>query len=373
MFLKLHDILDNSNFFQSVPSKKNEKWRFSSLHTLLEREYKTVSLPAQEIPFTPQDRYWLYIKDGQLIEHTLPSNVHIRQHPLSYEVVNNPFACLASREALSPLELMCYEDVEFTLYFDYSQDCFINSNINIILKDGVAAKVFMNYEGGENSFITHLSHIQLQPFTKLYLTQNQSLSSDAVFITQNSHHLQENSYLKSFSLLHGGEYLHNFLHADLHFNSEADISSLLLSHDKQRQIFSCDIEHFSDRSKSQVLSKQVLRGNSTCVFDANTSIHAKTKLTEARQASRALLLDDSAQIHSKPHLEIYSDDLKASHGSTVGELDIEAIGYLLSRGIPENRAKEILISAFVNETIEKIEEAGFKDRIMAVLGESYEQ
>ncbi len=373
MFLRLGDILERSDFFPNIPSKKEEKWRFSSLHQLLDREYDTTPSPAKEIDFIPEEEHWIHVRDGQLLKHTLPTNIHIRQHPISYEVKENPFACLAANEAPFPLELTCNEDVELVLYCDYSSNRFISSNINIKVKDNVTAKIYIRYEGGQKSFISHASHIQLQSYAKLHLSQSQNLETEAVFITQNSHHLQESSHLKSFSLLYGGEYLHNFLHIDLHYNSTAEVSSLLLAHKQQRQIFSCDIEHLSDCSTSRVLSKQVLNDNSTCVFDANTAIHPNTKMSEARQASRALLLDDSAQIHSKPHLEIYSDDLKASHGSTVGELDSEAIGYLISRGIPETKAREILISAFVYETIETIDEPDFKDRILSVMGDDYAQ
>ncbi len=373
MFLKLYDILEGSHYFQALPSKKDEKWRFSSVNSYLDKEYKKNTVSGGRTSFNMHDAYWLYIKDGQLQDHSLPSSVHMKQRPLSYEVVNNPFACMSSNEALSPLELILYEDVELGLYFEYSHESFINSSLNIILKDNVNASMYIDYSGGEKSFISHASHIQLQPYARFTVTQNQKLSSEAAFITQNSYHLQENTYMKSFSLLFSGEYLHNFVNTDLNFNSEADISSLLLSNEKQKMLFSCDIEQLADKSVSHILSKQVLRDNSTCVFDANTCIHAKTKGTQAEQSSRALLLDNTAQIHSKPHLEIYSDDLKASHGSTVGELDVEAISYLVSRGISKSKAQEILISAFVNETIQKIDEVNFKDRILATLGESYAQ
>ncbi len=373
MFLRLRDILEQSKFFHHIPSKKAEKWRFSSLHTLLDREYKKGSTDTEEISSIPADRHWIHIRNGQLLKHTLPASVHIRQHPLGHDIEENPFACLASNEAPSPLELICHEDIELSLYCCYSAESFLSSSINILLKENVKAKIYISYEGASNSFVTHSSHIQLQAFSRLHLTQSQNLASDAIFITQNSHHLQENSYLKSFSLLYGGEYLHDFQHIDLHYKSKAEVSSLLLANQQQRQIFSCDIEHLSDCSTSRVLSKQVLHDSSTCVFDANTAIHSNTRMSEARQASRALLLDDSAQIHSKPHLEIYSDDLKASHGSTVGELDSEAIGYLISRGIPETKAREILIAAFVNEAIEKIDEPDFKSRILSVMGDDYAQ
>ena len=97
-----------------------------------------------------------------------------------------------------------------------------------------------------------------------------------------------------------------------------------------------------------------------------------TKGTEAKQGSHALLLDESAQIHAKPHLEIYSDDLSASHGTTVGELNKEAIAYLRSRGLSEERSREILISAFINDTLDNIDNIRHKELITKLIGEEDE-
>lgn len=371
MSYPLFSLLEGSAHFSSLPSKKDEKWRFSSLHSYLDREYRRPCVPVNKKAFTADEKHWVFIQDGQLISHTLPPSVHIKEYPLSYEVSNNPFALLASESSASALELQCDEDVEFSVYFYYSQDTFNSSSLNISLKEKVEAKVYFHYEGGEKSFISHASHFRLFGYSRLYLTQVQDLSEDTLFITQNSLHMDENAYCKSFSLLFGGEYLHNFIEADLKYKSEVDISSLLLSKDKQKEIFSCDVNHLSDQSKSTVFSKQVIKDKSTCVFDANTKIIKGTKATEAKQASHALLLDEGAQIHAKPHLEIYSDDLTASHGSTIGELDQTAIAYLLSRGINEEKVRSMLISAFVNETLEKIEQSSHKANIMKLLGEDY--
>ncbi len=370
MFLKLHDILEESPFFNYIPSKKDETWRFSSLHNYLDKEYQKDSYHEEEHSFIPKDKHWLHIRDGQLQGQNLPDSIHIKQHPLKYEVNNNPFACLSSHEATSPLELICYEDLELGVYFSYSHKSFISSSLNIILKEDITAKLYLHYSGGEESFISHASQFQVQKNAQLFVTQVQALSPTAALISQNSHHLQENATLKSFSLLYSGEYLHNFVNADLHFKAEAEISSILLSSQKQKQVFSCKIEHLADQSKSELISKQVIKDNSTCVFDANTRIQADTHACEATQSSRALLLSESAQIHSKPHLEIYSDDLKASHGTTVGELDKEALSYLCSRGISSAKAKEMLIAAFINELIQKSEVLGFQERIFELIGES---
>lgn len=372
MFLKLHDLLEDAVHFTRLPGKKDEKWRFSPLRNYLEKEYKRISSVEKEaLRITPKQKYWLYLKDGQLVDHTLPESVHIRQHAPAFEMDDNPFACLSSNTALSSIELRCYEDIEFGLYLFYSSESFITSSLNIIIKEGIKASAYLCYEGGANSFISHASHIKLYKQGRLELVQNQKLSLKAAFITHNSLHLERKASYKGFSLLTGGEYLHNFIQADLHYQSEIEITSLLLSKHRQKAIFSCDINHLADSSKSNVLSKQVLKDESVCVFDANTCIVSDTKATKAKQASHALLLSRQAQVHAKPHLKIYSDDLSASHGTTVGELDQDAISYLTSRGIQEAKAVSMLTSAFIDETIETIDNVRMKEHIFAAIGEHY--
>lgn len=372
MFLKLHDLLNQSPYFTQLPSKKDEKWRFSPLHSYLDRAYKRIDSVEKELPaLTAKHPYWLYLKDGQLVGHTLPDSIHIRQHAPVFEVDGNPFSCLSSNTAPSSIELSCYEDLEFGLYFSYSSESFITSSLNIIVKEGIKVSAYHCFTGGENSFISHASHIKLHAHGRLELTQSQELSLHAAFITQNSLHLEPKSSFKGFSLLSSGEYLHNFIQADLHHQSEIEITSLLLSKHRQKAIFSCDINHLADSSKSNVLSKQVLKDESVCVFDANTCIISDTKSTKAKQASHALLLSRQAQVHAKPHLEIYSDDLSASHGTTVGELDQDAISYLTSRGIQEAKAVSMLTSAFIDETIETIDNVRMKEHIFAAIGEHY--
>lgn len=369
MYFPLHELLLGSPHFRKIPSKKEEKWRFSKLSNYLDKRYQK-SLPyTLKIPTQKRDNF-LEMHDGELISHSLPSCVHIKEHVISCEVEVNPFAKLASYSSVYPLELNIFEDVNLNLYFHYSKEFFTTSSLSIILQDGVKANIYLYFEEGEKSFISHANHIKLESKSKLCLTQEKNLSKSAVFISQDCLHLHEQSYLQNFNLFSQGEYLHHFTQADLHYHSELKISSLLLSSDTHRYIFSCDINHLANGSKSEVLSKQVIRDKSTCVFDANTMIAKQTKTTEAKQSSHALLLSDNAQVHAMPHLEIYSDDLSASHGSTVGELDELAIDYLLSRGIGFSKAKEILIAAFINELLEGIDASEHKERVFAKVGET---
>lgn len=368
MFLALEAILSDSKYSLELPSKKSEKWHFSDLNAYLDRDYRLKSEDFKE-QFTPKKgAFYFYLCDGKYIQGELPKSVKVKEFTKPLDVKNNPFAHLASSQSLSPLEFIFSEDIDLSIYLDYAHQCFLMSAFNIVVKEGVNVRVHLYFKGGGDGFISHSSAIELYPRASLNITQTQNFDSGAIFISQNSFLLHEYATSQSFNLLFSGEHLQQFIQADLAFESEIEVGSLLLGSDKQKEIFSCDITHKADRSKSRVYSKQVLKERAMAVFDASTTIEKGTKQTQAYQASHALVLGDKAQMHAKPHLEIYSDDLTASHGSTVGELDEDAIAYLVSRGITNKKAKEVLVEAFIKEVLDLVDECD-KEEILKLLGD----
>ena len=102
--------------------------------------------------------------------------------------------------------------------------------------------------------------------------------------------------------------------------------------------------------------KNILSDNSHGVYQGKVLVNRLAQKTDAQQQNQALLLSDKAEIDTKPELEIYADDVKCSHGAAIGALDQEQLFFLMSRGISYELAREMLINAFVNESIEKIED-----------------
>ena len=94
--------------------------------------------------------------------------------------------------------------------------------------------------------------------------------------------------------------------------------------------------------------------NSTGVFNGKIFVREDAQKTDAKQSNRTLLLSRDAQIDAKPQLEIFADDVKCTHGATIGQLDEEALFYLRARGVPEREARKILIRAFAAEVFESI-------------------
>jgi Fe-S cluster assembly protein SufD len=114
------------------------------------------------------------------------------------------------------------------------------------------------------------------------------------------------------------------------------------------------VEHAAPDCVSNQLYKGILSGEATGVFNGRVHVHRGAQRINAYQSNKNIVLERSAQIYSKPELEIYADDVECSHGSTTGQLDEEAIFYLRSRGIPEARARTILLGAFARDVIENV-------------------
>ena len=109
--------------------------------------------------------------------------------------------------------------------------------------------------------------------------------------------------------------------------------------------------------------KGILDDNSRGVFSGKILVQQPAQKTNAYQSNKTVLLSDDASVDTKPQLEIYADDVKCSHGATVGHLDDTAYFYIRSRGIPAELAKSMLIRAFVNDVIESIKIEPLKEKL----------
>lgn len=117
------------------------------------------------------------------------------------------------------------------------------------------------------------------------------------------------------------------------------------------------ITHAAPDCRSRQTVRNVLDGQSRGVFQGKVLVERIAQKTDGYQMNQALLLSEQAEIDAKPELEIYADDVKCSHGATVGALDDEQMFYLRSRGVPEAEARQILIHAFLAEALALIPDA----------------
>jgi Fe-S cluster assembly protein SufD len=143
--------------------------------------------------------------------------------------------------------------------------------------------------------------------------------------------------------------------------SECSLDGLYLVDGKQHVDNHTEIEHRMPRAKSLELYKGILSGKGRAVFDGKILVHKDAQKSDARQTNKNLLLSEAAVINTKPQLEIYADDVKCSHGSTVGQLDRDALFYLRSRGIDLGAAQSLLSYAFASDVIGGVKIASLRD------------
>ncbi len=123
-------------------------------------------------------------------------------------------------------------------------------------------------------------------------------------------------------------------------------------------------DHVAPACISREVFKTVLDDEGRGVFQGKIIVRPEAQKTDAKMATHALLLSDTAEADNKPELEIFADDVQCGHGATSGDLDEDLLFYLKARGIPAKEAESLLIQAFVGEAVEGIEHAGLRDALM---------
>jgi Fe-S cluster assembly protein SufD len=153
--------------------------------------------------------------------------------------------------------------------------------------------------------------------------------------------------------------------------SECTLNGLYVSAGRQHVDNHTVIDHAKPHCSSRELYKGVLDGSSTGVFDGKIIVRQEAQKTDSKQSNKNLLLSEDAVINTKPQLEIYADDVKCTHGATIGQIDAEALFYLRSRGIDVNEARALLTQAFANDVLDKLKlkslRSILKERLLARL------
>lgn len=159
----------------------------------------------------------------------------------------------------------------------------------------------------------------------------------------------------NFTVAAGPRLTRNEIHAALTGPKAAcHMNGAQMAADGQHVDTTTSLDHAAPDCASRQTYKTVLAGRSRGVFQGKIHVHQVAQKTDGYQMNQALLLSDEAEIDSKPQLEIYADDVKCSHGATVGALDADSLFYLRSRGIPESQAKAMLVEAFLHEAVETV-------------------
>ena len=172
------------------------------------------------------------------------------------------------------------------------------------------------------------------------------------------------SNVATHSLLLGGALIRNNVHPVLAGEgAECLINGLFMANGRQHMDNYMLVEHASPHCDSRQFYNGILNGQSRGVFHGRIIVHKDAQKTDAKQTNRNLLLCDDAQIDTKPQLEIYADDVKCTHGATIGQVDETALFYLRSRGLSEVSAKHLLLQAFANECLDRMHTGPVRDHV----------
>jgi Fe-S cluster assembly protein SufD len=166
------------------------------------------------------------------------------------------------------------------------------------------------------------------------------------------------------SLLLSGALVRNNVHPVLAGEgSECLINGLFMANGRQHMDNYMLVEHASPHCDSRQFYNGILNGQSHGVFHGRIIVHKDAQKTDAKQTNRNLLLSDDAQIDTKPQLEIYADDVKCTHGATIGQFDDNALFYLRSRGLAEAAARHVLLLAFANECLDRMNSPQIREHL----------
>ncbi|MFH1680072.1 MAG: Fe-S cluster assembly protein SufD [Candidatus Eisenbacteria bacterium] len=221
----------------------------------------------------------------------------------------------------------------------------------------------------DGTFLTNaVTEARVEEGGSLVHVKLQEESDEAFHIGAFQAHQERESRLRSFSLSFGAGLSRSETGSVLDGEGiECDMDGLYLGRGDHLVDNHTVIHHARPRCSSRELYKGILTDRSRGVFSGKIVVCRDAQKTDAKQTNQALLLSRDAAVHTKPQLEIYADDVRCTHGATVGRLDEEAVFYLRSRGLGEKAARSLLTLAFAREVVDRVEFAPLRTRLEEML------
>ena len=177
----------------------------------------------------------------------------------------------------------------------------------------------------------------------------------------------------SHSISMGGALVRNDANALLAEGSHATLNGLYIVNGTQHVDNHTAIDHAKPHATSHELYKGILDGKSTAVFNGKIFVRKDAQKTDSKQTNKNLVLSDDAVIDTKPELQIFADDVRCTHGATIGQLDAESMFYLQSRGIGKKEARGLLIYAFAQDIVDRIQVPRLRQSLEAALFEKFHE
>jgi Fe-S cluster assembly protein SufD len=256
----------------------------------------------------------------------------------------------AGREISKPIHLL------FAATAD-AEGLAIQPRTLVIVEAGARAQLVESYVGlgAAASFTNAVTRVMVGPGAWVEHSRIQRESETACHVGLTEVAQERDSHYRSFTLAMGGRVARHDLRARLNdANVETLLYGLYLGRDEQLVDNHTAIFHDHPNCRSWEVYKGILDGASHGVFNGKVLVRPEAQKTDAKQTNRNLLLSDQAKVDTKPQLEIFADDVRCTHGATVGRLDDMAYFYLQSRGLPRADAQRMLTYAFAAEVVDEV-------------------
>ena len=348
-----------------IPNKKTEKYRYFDIEPIVQKDWDIAETKQEEIQKSGKK---IIIKDGALINSSDVDGVEVELIDFS-DFDNDHFDALYYLSHLLTQKVIAVrvsKDAKFEIEHQFTQkEKLINYRVAIFVDANTHAQVYESFNSeAENCLILSGYDIFLTRDSSLkFIKSNTLLEQSYTPIFSNYFKIEQNANLKLSTFDFNKDNALYIFKAELSQDANIDASHLLYSDGKVKSGVVSEIVHIGKSSTSNQKLKSILDNDAKGIFDALIRVTNSAKYTKAHQNSKAILLHSGAYMASKPQLEIYIDDLEASHGSTTGQLDEDALFYLRSRGIKKEDAKKMLILAFANEVIKSVDDEYLANKI----------
>ncbi len=391
-----------ANFCKTgIPTKKNETYRYTNLDPFFNHDYKSYFIP-EESDFVKAEQFRCDVADldaygivllngfyptingklrqlpggiwiGSLNEAAKQFGDKIEKHYGKY-VNGNSDGLVHLNTAMAsdgvfvyvPAEAVLTRPVQVVNLVQSEEDMF-NQHRNLIIVEDNAdfTLIICDHTLSPVKFLTNtVTEVYVGENARFDIMRVQNEHNNACKITHTFIHQEKNSHVSSNNItLHGGlvrNSTHHYLGGE---GAESNSYGLFLTDKWQHVDNYVNVDHAFPNCTSYQLFKGVLDDMSTGAFNGRIYVHKDAQGTTAYQKNNNILLTDDAKMDTKPQLEIYADDVKCSHGATVGRLNDDALFYMQSRGINKREALLMLMFGFAHEVIRNIKVEALQERM----------
>ena len=252
------------------------------------------------------------------------------------------------------------------LFSEIEQSAWVQPRIHIQIGERAEVSFAELWQNPSNQalVVNSLTQIHLASESMVRWLNFENWTANSSLINQTRAEVAAKAVFQHYVVAMGEGYIRNNLEIRINGKEgDAHMYGLSLGNFKFHVDHHTFVNHKAENTTSNQLYKSILSGKSNGVFNGKILVDQAAQKTNAYQSSKNILLSADAKVNAKPQLEIFADDVKCSHGATIGQLDEEPVFYLRSRGLDEATAKQLLLQAFAVEIFEKIDHPSLKNQI----------